>query len=73
MAAIRAALGEKPLVVTPGIRPESSAPDEQKRIATPAQALRSGSDYLVVGRPIRTAPDPREAAVAIIREMEGAG
>jgi len=72
VAAIRAALGEKPLVVTPGIRPESSAPDEQKRIATPAQALRAGSDYLVVGRPIRTAPDPREAAAAIIREMEGA-
>jgi orotidine-5'-phosphate decarboxylase len=70
--AIRAALGQKPIVVTPGIRPESSAPDEQKRIATPAQAIRSGSDYLVVGRPIRTAPDPREAAVSIIREMEGA-
>jgi len=72
VAAIRAALGQKPIVVTPGIRPESSAPDEQKRIATPAQAIQSGSDYLVVGRPIRTAPDPREAAVSIIREMEGA-
>ncbi len=72
VGAIRAALGEEPLVVTPGIRPESSSRNEQKRIATPAQALRSGSDYLVVGRPIRTAPDPREAAVAIIREMERA-
>lgn len=72
VTAIRAALGQKPIVVTPGIRPESSAPDEQKRIATPAQAIQSGSDYLVVGRPIRTAPEPREAAVSIIREMEGA-
>ena len=72
VAAIRAALGQEPLVVTPGIRPESSAPDEQKRIATPAKAIEAGSDYLVVGRPIRTAADPREAALAIIREMEGA-
>lgn len=72
VAAIRAALGRQPIVVTPGIRPESSAADEQKRIATPAKAIEAGSDYLVVGRPIRTAPDPREAALAIIREMEGA-
>jgi orotidine-5'-phosphate decarboxylase len=72
VAAIRAALGRKPIVVTPGIRPESSAPDEQKRIATPAKAIEAGSDYLVVGRPIRTVADPREAALAIIREIEGA-
>jgi len=70
--AIRNALGRKPIIVTPGIRPRSYVPDEQKRIATPADAVRAGSDYLVVGRPIRTAPDPREAALAIIRDMESA-
>jgi len=72
VVAIRKALGTKPIVVTPGIRPRSSVPDEQKRIATPADAIRSGSDYLVVGRPIRTASDPREAALAIIHDMESA-
>lgn len=72
VAAIRTALGRKPIVVTPGIRHESSAPDEQKRIATPAKAIEAGSDYLVVGRPIRTAAEPREAALAIIREIERA-
>jgi len=72
VAAIRKAVGQEPIVVTPGIRPRSSAPDEQKRIATPHDAILSGSDYLVVGRPIRTTPDPREAALAIIDEMERA-
>ena len=70
--AIRREVGREPLVVTPGIRPRSSAPDEQKRIATPGDAIRAGADYLVVGRPIRTARDPRGAALAIIREMEDA-
>jgi orotidine-5'-phosphate decarboxylase len=72
VAAIREALGQEPIVVTPGIRPPPSAADEQKRIATPHDAILSGSDYLVVGRPIRTAPDPRDAALAIIDEMERA-
>ena len=72
VAAIREALGQTALVVTPGIRPQSSATDEHKRTATPADAILSGSDYLVVGRPIRTAPDPREAALAIIGEIERA-
>jgi len=69
---IRQTLGRKPLVVTPGIRPRSAAPDEQKRTATPGNAVLWGSDYLVVGRPIRTAREPREAAIAIVREMQSA-
>jgi orotidine-5'-phosphate decarboxylase len=58
------------LIVTPGIRPAASSPDDQKRISTPGEALRSGADYLVVGRPITRAPEPRQAAKAIIEEME---
>jgi len=72
VVAIRQALGEEPIVVTPGIRPRSSEPDEQKRIATPYDAILSGSNYLVVGRPIRTAPDPRQATLAIVDEMNSA-
>jgi len=72
VVAIRKTLGQKLIIVTPGIRPQSSAPDEQKRIATPADAILSGSDYLVVGRPIRSASDPRDAALKIIDEMRDA-
>jgi orotidine-5'-phosphate decarboxylase len=56
------------LVVTPGIRPVQND-DDQKRVVTPSQALRSGADYLVVGRPIREAGDPRAAAEAIQQEI----
>jgi len=55
--------------VTPGIRPAGSAKGDQSRIATPADALRSGASYLVVGRPITQAADPREAAEEILKEM----
>jgi orotidine-5'-phosphate decarboxylase len=55
--------------VIPGIRPAGGAIGDQKRIATPADALRSGASYLVVGRPITQAPDPAEAAEAILTEM----
>ena len=71
-AAIKAAAGGDFLVVTPGIRPAGSAQDDQARIATPADAVRAGADYLVVGRPIMRAPDPAAAADAIRREMETA-
>lgn len=57
------------LVVTPGIRPATTE-DDQRRVATPAAALAAGADYLVVGRPITGAPDPRAAARAILDEME---
>lgn len=69
-AKIRAACGEDFLIVTPGIRPAGAAPGDQSRIATPAAALTAGATHLVVGRPIRAAKDPKEAAQAILREME---
>ena len=63
---LKAAFKEELLVVTPGIRPvESRQPDDQKRTLDVAQALRNGADYIVVGRPIRQAADPRAAAEAI--------
>ncbi len=64
--AIRAELGDKLLVVTPGIRPVENKPvDDQKRTVDVAQAFRNGADYIVVGRPIRQAADPRLAAKTI--------
>lgn len=69
-AAIKAARGTGFLVVTPGIRPAGSARDDQARVATPADAVLAGADYLVVGRPILRASDPAAAADAIRREME---
>jgi len=57
------------LIVTPGIRPEWAATGDQRRIATPSEAIRSGADYLVVGRPIIAAADPRAAAQRILDEI----
>jgi orotidine-5'-phosphate decarboxylase len=59
------------IVLTPGIRPAWSASGDQKRIATPAEALRDGADYLVIGRAITDADDPRAAAERILEEVEG--
>jgi orotidine-5'-phosphate decarboxylase len=59
-------------ILTPGIRPAGSAAGDQKRITTPGDAIRGGSDWLVVGRPIRTATDRAAAARAILDEMAGA-
>lgn len=70
--AIREAVGNRLLVVTPGIRPAGAVVADQARIATPAAALQSGADYLVVGRPITAADDPKAAALAILDEMEKA-
>jgi orotidine-5'-phosphate decarboxylase len=65
-AALRQELGERFLIVVPGIRPvENRSEDDQKRVMTPEQALLAGADHVVVGRPIRGAPDPRAAALAI--------
>jgi orotidine-5'-phosphate decarboxylase len=61
---------EQLLIATPGIRLAGSAMDDQKRRATPGQAIANGADYLVVGRPIVTDQDPRGAALRIIEEME---
>lgn len=57
------------LIVTPGVRPAGSALGDQKRVATPAQAIKDGADHIVVGRPIRNAADPRAAAQAVLAEL----
>ena len=72
--AIKKEFGKDFLAVTPGIRPAYTvtADEDQQRITTPAQAIHNGSDYLVIGRPIRDADDPRQAAVRIGEEIEKA-
>jgi orotidine-5'-phosphate decarboxylase len=72
VANLRAIVGPKVALVTPGIRPSGSDPGEQKRIATPTEAIAAGADYLVVGRPIIAAADPKAAAEAIIAEIGAA-
>jgi orotidine-5'-phosphate decarboxylase len=69
---IRKACGPDFKILTPGIRPASSSADDQKRIATPASALKSGSDYLVIGRPITGAKDRRKAFIEILKEIKDA-
>ncbi|WP_099827071.1 orotidine-5'-phosphate decarboxylase [Oceaniglobus indicus] len=69
-AAIRALPeAEGRLIVTPGVRPAGTASDDQKRVATPAEALRAGADHVVIGRPIWQAADPRAAARMVVEEM----
>ena len=69
---IRMMIGGKPILVTAGIRPGGTSPDDQVSVATPTLALAAGADYLVVGRPIRNAPDPATAARAIQDEIAAA-
>jgi orotidine-5'-phosphate decarboxylase len=69
---LRRELGPDAILVTPGIRPTGPGADDQKRIATPAIAIRDGASLLVVGRPIRDAADPAEAARSIVAEIAGA-
>jgi orotidine-5'-phosphate decarboxylase len=66
---IRAQTNNKLMIVSPGIRPLGSAQDDQKRTATPKEAIRAGADYLVIGRPITGAADPKRASGAIIAEI----
>ena len=68
---IRDACGKNFIILTPGIRPVGQELNDQKRIMTPKQALEQGADFIVIGRPIRNAENPVEAARNIIREMEG--
>jgi len=70
-AAIRKEMGKDFLIVTPGVRPAGADRADQKRVATPAEAIAAGADYIVVGRPITGAKDPVEAARNIIKEMGG--
>jgi orotidine-5'-phosphate decarboxylase len=78
---IRRACGKDFLIVVPGIRPVAGGGpaggrkrkvDDQARIATPAEAIRAGADYLVIGRPITAAPDPEAAARTILEEISSA-
>lgn len=69
VAALRRALGPKPVLVVPGIRPVGGATHDQARVATPRSAVDAGADYLVVGRPLREGPSPAEAARAIARTL----
>lgn len=71
---IKNAFGKEFLAVTPGIRPAwtLAEKDDQKRVTTPASAIKNGSDYLVIGRPIRDAKDPVQAAVMTAEEIESA-
>ena len=71
VSALRASLGPELLLVVPGIRPAGAAPDDQRRTATPAEAIRAGASILVIGRPLRDASDPAAAADAIAREIAG--
>ena len=68
---IREACGEDFLIITPGIRPAGSDINDQSRISTPAAAIKNGANYLVVGRPIRAAKNPVEAAENILKEIAG--
>jgi orotidine-5'-phosphate decarboxylase len=72
VANLRRIVGAGLTLVTPGIRPAGSGAGDQKRVATPAAAIAAGADYLVVGRPIIAAPDPKAAAEAIVAEIAGA-
>ena len=71
-AMLRPLIGQDRLLVTPGIRPAGSASGDQKRIMTPAAAIAAGSDYLVVGRPITEANEPKAMAEAIVKEIAAA-
>lgn len=71
-SAVRKIVGPNMAIVTPGIRPAGSEKGDQKRVMTPADALKAGSSHLVVARPIVKAADPKEAARAILAEMDAA-
>jgi orotidine-5'-phosphate decarboxylase len=69
IARIRKECGRGFLIVTPGVRPTAAGADDQKRVMTPGEAMRAGADYLVIGRPIRDAPDPLAVARETVADM----
>lgn len=71
-ASLRRELGDRLLIVTPGIRPVDNREDDQKRMVTVADAFAAGADYIVVGRPVRDAADPAAAATAITAQIAAA-
>jgi orotidine-5'-phosphate decarboxylase len=68
--AIRAEAGPQAILVTPGVRSQGAAAGDQKRVATPAEAVRNGADYVVIGRQVTRSPDPRTALAAIHAELQ---
>jgi orotidine-5'-phosphate decarboxylase len=72
VAAIRAAIEQPFALVTPGIRPADAEQGDQRRIMTPGEAIRTGSDYLVIGRPITQASSPKDVAERIQQEVTAA-
>lgn len=73
VSALRAVVGPSGVLMVPGVRPAGAAAGDQRRVATPADTIRAGADYLVVGRPIREAADPVASARAIVAEIANAG
>jgi len=69
IASVRATFGEKLRLVTPGVRPVWASAGDQKRVMTPAEAVRAGSDWLVIGRPITEAADPKAAYESVVAEI----
>jgi len=68
-AAVRGIVGPGPIIVTPGVRSAGSHRGDQRRVATPAEAIRSGADYLVIGRQVTRAPDPSAEALRVLEEI----
>ena len=65
---VRRAVGEEMVLITPGVRPAGVGRDDQKRVATPGEAMRAGADFLVVGRPVYAAQEPRKVAAEILKD-----
>ena len=70
LSMLRAEFGDRIKIVVPGLRPAGTDAGDQKRVMTPREAIAGGADYLVIGRPITAAPDPAEAAVRILNEIQ---
>ena len=66
---LRKACGEDLVIVTPGVRPDKGRSHDQARVMTPAEAIQAGADYVVIGRPIKEAPDPLKATQKILQEI----